>query len=91
VRAKTEEAFEDLYARLKNDYSKQVDLLAYLDKYKYSKKELFAAAWSNQLKHYGVTITSRIEGAHSCLKALLNSSRNDLLDMVKVIKSLHLT
>jgi hypothetical protein len=43
VRAKTEEAFKDLYARLKNDYSEQVDLLAYLDKYKYSKKELFAA------------------------------------------------
>lgn len=91
VCAKSEEAFKDLYARLKNDYSKQVDLLTYLDKYKYSKKELFAAAWSNQLKHYGVIVTSHIEGAHSCLKALLYSSRNDLLDVVKVIEALHET
>jgi hypothetical protein len=44
VRASIKEAFEDLYARLKNDYSEQVDLLAYLDKYKYSKKELIATA-----------------------------------------------
>jgi zinc finger SWIM domain-containing protein 3 len=91
VRAKTEEAFEDLYAKLKNDYSKQVNLLAYLDKYKYSKKELFAVVWSNQLKHYSIIVTSRIEGAHSCLKALLHTSRNDLLEVVKVIEQMHET
>jgi hypothetical protein len=34
-------------------------------------------------------VTSRIEGAHSCLKAFLNGSRNDLLEVVKAIEQLH--
>jgi hypothetical protein len=89
VRAKTKEAFEDLYMKLKNDYSHQSDLVAYLDDNKYTTKELFVYSWTSAFRHYGITVTSRIEGAHSCLKRFLATSRNDLLGVVNVINNMH--
>ena len=87
--AKTKEAFKEAYQQLKDDYSEQPALLEYLDKYKYSTKELFVEAWTSQHKHFGVTVTSRIEGGHSCLKKFLGTSKSDLFGVIKVISMLH--
>ena len=46
-------------------------------------------AWTSQHKHFGVTVTSRIEGGHSCLKKFLGTSKSDLFGVVKVISMLH--
>ena len=87
--SKTKEAFEEAYQQLKNDYSEQPALLKYLDEFKYSTKELYVEAYTSQFKHYGVTVTSRIEGGHSCLKKFLGTSKSDLFGVVKVISMLH--
>jgi hypothetical protein len=41
-------------------------------------KEKLVSAWVNQLTHFGHTETSRVEGAHSCLKANIRVSTMDL-------------
>jgi hypothetical protein len=61
--------------------------LEYLDEFKYSTKELYVEAYTSEFKHYGVTVTSRIEGGHSCLKKFLGTS--NLFGVVKVISMLH--
>lgn len=87
--SKTKESFEEAYRQLKNDYSEQPALLEYLDEFKYSTKELYVEAYTSEFKHYGVTVTSRIEGGHSCLKKFLGTSKSDLFGVVKVISMLH--
>jgi hypothetical protein len=37
-----------------------------LDEFKYSTQELYVEAYTSEFKHYGITVTSRIEGGHSC-------------------------
>jgi hypothetical protein len=46
-------------------------------------------AYTSKFKHYSVTVTSRIEGGHSCLKKFLGTSKSDLFGVVKVISMLH--
>jgi histone-lysine N-methyltransferase SETD2 len=87
--SKTKESFEEAYRQLKNDYSEQPALLEYLDEFKYSTKELYVEAYTSEFKHYGVTVTSRIEGGHSCLKKFLGTSKSDIFGVVKVISMLH--
>jgi hypothetical protein len=87
--SKTKEAFEEAYQQLKTDYSEQLALLEYLDEFKYSTKELYAEAYTSQFKQYGITVTSRIESGHSCLKKFLGTSKSDLFGVVKVISMLH--
>jgi hypothetical protein len=41
-------------------------------------KELLVAAWVDEYEYFGHTATSRVEGAHSCLKATLRVSTMDL-------------
>lgn len=87
--AKTPEAFKTEYQQLKIDYSGQPDLVNYLDQYKYPVRELFVEAWTSQHKHFGITVTSRIEGSHSCLKSLLGTSKSDLFGVIKIAGILH--
>jgi len=87
--AKTEDVFKEAYQQLKIDYSEQPDLLNYLDEFKYTTKEQFVEAWTSQHKHYGITVTSRIKGSHSCLKKFLGTSKSDLFGVVKVVSLLH--
>lgn len=88
--AKTPEASEEAYQQLQIDYSEQPDLVNYLNEHKYTTKELFAEAWTSQIKHYGATVTSRIEGSQSCLKSFLGTSKSGLFSVVKVVSLLHI-
>jgi hypothetical protein len=55
------------------------NILLYIDRNLYTLRRKFALAWTNQLRHFGYTSTSRIEGMHSQIKKYVVSSRQDLL------------
>jgi hypothetical protein len=48
-------------------------------------KELLVSAWVDQYMHFGHTETSRVEGAHSCLKATIRVSTADLFAVYQKI------
>ena len=89
VLATSKDEFESLYAKLKTDYPTQPALIEYLDLNKYPIKHLFARAWTNDVLHFGITVTSRLEGGHSTLKEFLQNGRGDLLDVVNRCTDLH--
>src|SRR6266480_40210 len=89
VLANSKDEFKSLYIKLKTDYSIQPALIEYLDLNKYPIKHLFARAWTNDVLHFGITVTSRLEGGHSTLKEFLQNGRGDLLDVVNRCTDLH--
>lgn len=41
-------------------------------------KEKFVCAWNDQVRHFGNTITNRVESAHATPKNWLGNSKGDL-------------
>ena len=48
-------------------------------------KKRLVAKWMNQVVHFGLQATSRVEGYHSNLKKWLTSSTGDLLSIYKIM------
>jgi hypothetical protein len=44
-----------------------------------TRKTQIVRAWTDQYLHFGVTVTSRIEGAHAVVKRFLEGLSSDLL------------
>ena len=89
VLANSKDEFKELYLKLKVDYVEQEALIGYLNANKYPLKHLFIKAWTDDTLHFGVTVTSRIEGGHSTLKRFLNNSKNDLFGVIDAYSDLH--
>ena len=87
--ANSKDEFEELYSKLKVDYTEQEALVEYLDANKYPQKHLFVKAWTDDTLHFGVTVTSRIKGGHSTLKRFLNNSKNNLFGVIDAYSDLH--
>ncbi len=86
VYAKSKQQFKDLYILLKMDYSDQPLLMQYLEDNKYPLRHLFTQAWTNEIRHYGHIVTSRIEKRHDVVKKFIGTSKYDLFKVVKVIE-----
>jgi MULE transposase domain len=79
---------------LKSRYQNKHTLINYIVTVWLPYKEMFIKYWTNDAMHFGSTVTSRVEGAHSQLKSYLNVSTGDLLDVKQkillVVKKQHL-
>jgi len=47
-------------------------------------------AWTDNVLHFGITVTSRLKGGHLTLKEFLQHGRGDLLDVVNKCTDLHI-
>ncbi|MCL7022193.1 hypothetical protein MKW94_011699 [Papaver nudicaule] len=52
-------------------------------------KEYFAYAWTNDVKHFGIRTSNRVEGAHSVLKRFLGNSQGGFVECWKQMHNLH--
>jgi MULE transposase domain len=73
------EAFRANHPKTCTDYCESTWLTPY--------KELLVSAWIDQYAHFGHTETSRVEGAHACLKASIRVSTMDLYATFKRINA----
>ncbi|CAG8532717.1 14492_t:CDS:2 [Cetraspora pellucida] len=74
----TENKFEEKWNTLHFLYTNKPHVITYLKDTWLPLKEKFVTAWTNLYLHLGTTVTSRIEDAHSTLKAYLQVSTEDL-------------
>jgi hypothetical protein len=86
VHTETPEEFDNHYNQLKSDYSSQPGLIEYLDREKYPLRIFFGQPWANKTRHYGNTVTSKIEKRHDIMKRFIGTSKYDLLEVVKMIE-----
>ncbi|KAI3973417.1 hypothetical protein MKW92_045767 [Papaver armeniacum] len=59
---------------------------------KYEKRypeEFFAYAWTNEVKHFGVRTSNRVEGAHSVLKRFLVNSQGGFIECWQQMHNMH--
>ncbi|KAI3836315.1 hypothetical protein MKW92_043310 [Papaver armeniacum] len=52
-------------------------------------KELFAYAWTNEVKHFGVRTSNRVKGAHSVLKRFLVNSQGGFIECWQQMHKMH--
>ncbi|MCL7048822.1 hypothetical protein MKW94_023387 [Papaver nudicaule] len=52
-------------------------------------KEYFAYAWTNDVKHFGIRTSNRVEGAHSVLKRFLGNSQGGFVECWKQMHKMH--
>ena len=92
IQASTIEQFDQLWLQFKTRYSSPhtIQCIHYLMKeWIYDgQKERLVAAYTNQHLHFGIRVTSRVEGAHAYIKRYLGGkkSKGDLLSTWKQIE-----
>ena len=78
VQSITEDEFNEKWQAFCFTYANKSHVITYLENIWIPWKEKFVKAWTNEFLHLGITVTSRVEGAHSTLKAYLQVSTGDL-------------
>ncbi|XP_063950653.1 protein FAR1-RELATED SEQUENCE 4-like [Daucus carota subsp. sativus] len=73
-----EMSFCSSWGQLREKYSHQALVIAYIENNWLPFKEKFFYAWTNKVMHFGNHVTSRVGGAHSKLKRYLQVSTGDL-------------
>jgi hypothetical protein len=81
-----EQDFEANYQHFKYKWAAFPKAILYIDRNLYPLRRKFALAWTNQLRHFGCTSTSRVEGIHFQIKKYVVSSRQDLLGVCMALK-----
>lgn len=71
VRDAAENEFEKEWKQMKETYVNHVCAIRYIEMVWLPWKERFASAWTDKHRHYGTTVTSRVESAHAALKRYL--------------------
>ena len=79
VAANTEVEFEKQWKELSNSFDSKSKALKYLSNTWLIYKDRFVNDWTSMYLHFGNKATSRVEGAHACLKTFLQVSTGDLL------------
>ena len=64
-------------------------MVRYLEVQWWPHKELCVTAWTDNIRHYGKSTTSIVEGSHANLKHWLQPSRNDLLRFVEKLQGFY--
>jgi hypothetical protein len=86
--SKTEAEFEQNWARLRADYTDQPSLLSYLETKQYPQRQECVQAWTSRVRHFGITVTSRLESYHGLMKTFLQGSHGNLLSIFNAIRLL---
>jgi hypothetical protein len=82
----SEETFDSNYKQFQDTWAAYSRAVQYVDRKMYPLRRKFVAAWTNQVRHFGCTSTSRVEGMHSQVKKYIRSSREDILGVCTVLK-----
>ncbi|CAB4443289.1 unnamed protein product [Rhizophagus irregularis] len=85
VESTTEVEFNEKWQMFCSTYDNKPHVITYFKNTWIPWKEKFVKAWTNGFFHLGTTVTSRVEGAHSNLKANLQVSTGDLYRVHAVI------
>ncbi|CAB5383776.1 unnamed protein product [Rhizophagus irregularis] len=85
VESITEVEFNEKWQMFCSTYDNKPHVITYFKDTWIPWKEKFVKAWTNGFFHLGTTVTSRVEGAHSNLKANLQVSTGDLYRVHAVI------
>ncbi|KAI3872899.1 hypothetical protein MKX03_029941, partial [Papaver bracteatum] len=81
------ESFVHKYA---NEYPEVVKYIyIYIYKTILLNKKIFAYAWTNQVKHFGMRTFNRVEGAHSVLWRFLENSQGGFIECWKQMHKMH--
>ncbi|KAI0993489.1 hypothetical protein K3495_g14695 [Podosphaera aphanis] len=89
IKSPTEEEYLSAHLRLERQAERSEDVawkdfVKYLDRQWFTRhKKLCVAAWTNQVRHYGMSTTSPGESAHARLKGWLKTGRSDILTFLK--------
>ena len=87
IQSSTLPQFNDRYAELKNKYwDTQLPLMDWIDNNFYPLRHDLVDYWANQCTHYGVRVSSNVEGAHAELKSFLHTSTGDLHHVAEKFK-----
>lgn len=88
IYAKTEALFEAAWVQLVTNYCENYreDLNYIFDTWLTSWRDRLCKYSTNELRHYGITTTSRVEGMHRVLKSNLMFSIGDLMTVVDRIE-----
>jgi hypothetical protein len=84
----TETSFNDSLVEFRNKFSNSGGADEYIISNVIPLKKFIVQAWTNSVRHFGNTATSRAEGQHRVIKEYFNSSTGDLLTAVN---NLHLS
>lgn len=85
VQSVTENEFNEKWQTFYSTYANKSRIITYFENTWMPWKEKFVKAWTNEFLHLGTTVTSRVEGAHSTLKANLQVSTGDLYRIHMII------
>jgi hypothetical protein len=88
LQSSTETSFNDSLIEFRAKYSNSRGADEYIISNVIPLKEFIAQPWTNSVRHFGNTATSRAEGQHRVIKEYFNSSGGDLLTAVS---NLHLS
>jgi hypothetical protein len=72
-----------------SDYSHTPNFVKYLRDKQETQKELTVRAWTSLIRHFGHSVSSRLEGGHHTVKDGLEDSMGDLLTVFECV-SMHL-
>ncbi|CAB4394027.1 unnamed protein product [Rhizophagus irregularis] len=78
VQSISEDEFNEKWQIFCSAYANKPRIIKYLEDTWILWKKKFVKAWTNKFFHLKTTVTSRVEGAHSALKASLQVSTGDL-------------
>ena len=78
VQARTPDVYTQRWEAFQATYAHLNPTLRYLHNTWLQYKERFVAAWTDNVRHYNATVTSRVEGAHHMLKDYIGSSTGDV-------------
>lgn len=78
------EAWQALQDRWEDQFPEEVQYLR--NQWLNYRQRLILRFWTNQVRHYGTTVTSRAEGQHAVLKKALKVSTGDLLQVLERIQ-----
>ena len=82
-----EALFELNLKKLTMDYEKFQTAVNYIISNMYPIKEKIIRCWTNNIKHFGTSVSSRVDGQHyAAIKRYLVSSTGDLLECFRAIK-----
>jgi hypothetical protein len=78
--------FTTCFEKLCEDYAHQPKFVNYLRTQQSPKRKLVVKAWTSLVSHFGNSASSRLEGGHRTVKAFMDSSKGDLLDVFNILE-----
>lgn len=86
IYSESEKTFEDQYQTFQNTWAAIPRAVQYIARNLYPLRRKFAAPWTNRIRHFGCTSTSRAEGMHAQVKKYIQNSRADILGVCTALK-----